>query len=856
MQPCSGSADGPAAMAPASAQASTSMRARAVAPFGIAVAASLAAGVLAALWLPRLAPWPLSLALLLGGLALFVGLPRWRWLGAFAVGCGWLGLVAGIVLARQLPAAWEKRVATVSGQVVALPQAEVRRTRFLFRVDADAAQPAPLRGRLLQLAWYDDFGAQAPGPRTALHAGARWRLSVRLRAPRGLSNPGGFDAEAYALAQRISASGYVTAPADAVELAAGQGVDAWRERLSARIAAAVPNASARYVQALALGDTRMLDDRDWRILRAAGLTHLIAISGFHVGLVAGAFALLGGGLWRCWPRLGRRWPRRQAAAVLAVLGAGGYTVLSGMALPTVRTLLMIAVVVVARLWRRPVRVVDALALAAIAMLAFDPLAVLSPGFWLSFLGVAWLAWCMPVAGSGWRGKLREFLTAQGVATLGLLPLSTMLFGQASAAGPLANLLAIPWWSLVVVPLALLGTALEALHAGAGTWAWRAAAACFDLSWPLFAALGESRFALWWLPEARDWALPLAMLGAFWLLLPRAVPGKPLAALLWLPLFWPPLERPAAGEVELVMIDVGQGLSVLVRTARHQVLFDAGPAIKDGYDAGERAVVPALHALGVARLDRAVISHGDNDHAGGFEAVRAALPIGLAQAPAGAPLRVDRSCEAGAGWEWDGVRFRFLHPARGFPYLDNESSCVLRVETAHGAMLLTGDIGDVVESRLLRQAPQDLRAEVVLAPHHGSAHSSQAAFVAATGARLVLISAGEGNRFGHPRPAVVARWQAAGAEVAITPQGGALRVWLGQAGLQLRERRPWRARLWDAAERARAAAILSASERTAERAGGLRRVGTGQGRWLADGAVAAVGRGRAGDRPGAVLEPAP
>ena len=168
-----------------------------------------------------------------------------------------------------------------------------------------------------------------------------------------------------------------------------------------------------------------------RILRAAGLTHLIAISGFHVGLVAGALALLGGGLWWLWPRLGRYWPRHQAAALLAVLGAGGYTLLSGMALPTVRTALMIAVVVLALLWRRPVRVVDALALAAIVMLAVDPLAVLSAGFWLSFLGVAWLAWCMPAAGSGWHGKLREFLSAQRVATPGLLPLSTMLFGQAS-----------------------------------------------------------------------------------------------------------------------------------------------------------------------------------------------------------------------------------------------------------------------------------------------------------------------------------------------------------------------------------------------------------------------------------------
>ncbi|MBN6148888.1 DNA internalization-related competence protein ComEC/Rec2 [Xanthomonas sp. AmX2] len=829
------------------------------APFGAAVAAGLLAGVVAAVWLPRLPPVPLSALLALAGALLALRAPRWRWLGAALFGVGWLGLHAGWVLARQLPPEWERRAASVSGQVVDLPQPEPRRTRFLLRVDDDASQPALLRGRLLQLAWYDEFGARRIGPRSGLQAGARWRLTLRLRAPRGLSNPGGFDAEAHALAQRIAAAGYVQAPQQARELAPARGIDAWRERMSARIGAGVASPSARYVQALALGDTRGLDDRDWRILRAAGLTHLIAISGFHVGLVAGGCALLGAGLWRLWPGLGRRWPRLQAAALLALLGAGGYTLLSGMALPTVRTLLMIAVVVAARLWRRPVRVVDALALAAIAVLLCDPLAVLVAGFWLSFVGVAWLAWCMPGAGAGadgWRGRLREFLSAQGVATLGLLPLSTVLFGQASAAGPVANLLAIPWWSLVVVPLALVGTALEALYAGAGTWAWRSAAWCFDLLWPLFETLGSSRFALWWLPEARAWALPLALLGAFWLLLPRAVPGKPLAALLWLPLFWPPLERPAPGEVELVMIDVGQGLSVLLRTAHHQLLYDAGPAVPDGFDAGERAVVPALHALGVSRLDRAVISHGDNDHAGGFEAVRAAVPVARAAAPAGAPLAVDRPCVAGERWTWDGVRFRFLHPTPGFPYLGNESSCVLRVESAFGTLLLTGDIGEVIETRLLRLARTELRADVVLPPHHGSAGSSQPDFVAATGARLALISAGHGNRFGHPRAAVVERWQDAGAEVATTAEAGALRVWVGRAGLQLRERRPWRARFWDAAERRRAAAILSASERTADGAGGLRRVGTGQGRWLADGAAAVVGRGGAGDRAGTVLEPAP
>ena len=391
--------------------------------------------------------------------------------------------------------------------------------------------------------------------------------------------------------------------------------------------------------------------------------------------------------------------------------------------------------------------------------------------------------------------------------MGLLPLTVILFGQASAVGPLVNLVAIPWWSLVVVPLALIGTALEALHAGLGGWAWRASAWCFDLTWSWFRTLAESHFALLWLPEAHWYALPLALLGAFWLLLPRGVPGKALAALLWLPLLWPDRGLPKQGEVQLNLIDVGQGLSVLVRTRDHALLYDTGPAVRDGFDAGEWAVVPALRAMGIARLDRVVVSHGDNDHAGGFESIRAEVPVALSMTPAGSPVATTAQCVAGQAWQWDGVRFSFLHPTPHFPYLGNESSCVLRVEGRYGTVLLTGDMGEVIERELLRRDPASIRADVVLAPHHGSAGSSDPDFVAATGARLALVSAGFGNRFGHPRPQVVQRWQDRGAEVLNTADSGAINVWLGDHGLGLREHRHARARLWDAV-RVREAATLS------------------------------------------------
>lgn len=777
-----------------------------IALVGKAVTICFLGGICTAILVPGLPPVSLRWMALLAGALLWLATPRWRWLGAILAGLGWTCLQAGWGLDQQLAAHREAQEITLTGLVSSLPQHEIRRSRFQLRVDANTDAPTDLRGRTLQVAWYDDFGATAPGARLQVQAGERWRLKLRLRAPRGLVNPGGFDAERHALAQGIAASAVVRQSPAPQRLATAAGLGAWRERMAARIAAQVPAASSRYVQALALGDTRGLGEGDWQVLRATGLTHLIAISGFHVGMVALCTAWLVAGLWRLLPWCGRYCPRPQAVAIGALLGATSYAAVAGFGLPTVRTVLMVAVVVLARLGRRPVDVAGALALAALAVLWLAPLSVLTAGFWLSFAGVAWLLWCLPER-THW---LRGFLSAQRVATLGLLPLTVMLFGQASAIGPMANLVAIPWWSLVVVPLALVGTALEAICSGAGGVAWRASAWCFDLSWPLFQMLGSGGYSLWWLPEPVWFALPLALLAAVWLLLPAGVPGKCLALLLWLPLCLPWRDRPESGEFELVTLDVGQGLAVLLRTGHHTLLFDTGPAVADGFDAGERVVVPALRALGVPRLDRVVVSHGDHDHAGGLAAVQSVLPPAQVLMPPGLALAAgaESTCVAGQAWQWDGVLFEFLHPTPGFPYLGNESSCVLRVQGTYGAALLTGDIGEVIEQRLLKQTPAKLRADVVLVAHHGSGGSSSPGFVAATDARLALISNGHGNRFGHPRQDVVTRWQRSGAEVLDTAGSGALQVWLGREGLQLRERRIWRSRLWDAAERVRAAAILS------------------------------------------------
>ncbi|MBZ0088108.1 MAG: DNA internalization-related competence protein ComEC/Rec2 [Thermomonas sp.] len=778
--------------------------------FGPHCAVALLAGAGCCLLLPVFPPHWLLLVLLVPGAACV-----WRWtalrpLGVFLLGVAFAGLQATAVLAAQLPNSLQGKPLTLSGQIRDLPVSEPRRTRFEFVVDADVRQPEALRGKTLRLSWYDDD----PQPRAALRAGSRWELPVRLRAPRGLRNPGGSDAERYALAARIAATGHVVKPLRAHRRAGPVGIDAWREDMSAHIGRAVSSDSARYVRALALGDTRFLDQTDWARLRAAGLTHLIAISGFHVGLVAGFCALLVAGLWWLFPSLCHGLPRQFAAGGGAICGAFGYAVLTGMAVPTLRTAVMIAALVATRWLRRRQRLADVLALGCIVLLLLDPLALLGAGFWLSFAGVAWLLWCLPEGdAAGLRGRLRGLVAAQAVASLGLLPLGVVLFGQASTAGPLANLVAVPWWSLVVVPLSLLGVLAEALHAGWGGWLWQASAWCFDLLWPALAWIADSPLALLWLPESRWYALPLALLSAFWLLLPRGLPGRWLALLLWLPLLHPPQELPGPGELDLTTVDVGQGLSVLVRTHRHALLFDMGPAVPDGYDAGERAVVPALHGLGVRRLDAGIVSHGDMDHAGGRAAVAAVFPMPIVLAPAGSPSPGSMDCIAGRSWTWDGVRFTILHPGEGFPYLGNEASCVLHIETAYGNVLLPGDIGGYAERKLVREGASTLRSDVVLVPHHGSDGSSDPAFITAVGARLALVSSGADNRFRHPRPPVVRRWCGAGAEVLDTARSGALRVWLGQGGLRVREYRSFRERAWDAVRRrGQSAGLCYAPER--------------------------------------------
>jgi competence protein ComEC len=691
-----------------------------------------------------------------------------RMLVWFVIGVAWTVIRADAYLEARLPERWHGRDFVVSGVVSGLPQVEARGTRFDFRIES-----AQLDGATVDLAgpvrltWYDDAPPLAPC--------SRWTLTLRLRPPRGLLNPGASDSERNAAQQGRIAVGYVrAASSNRAWSEETPCVDRWRAAIAQTIAGAARDDSAGpLLRALAVGDQAGIGEHDWNVLRATGIGHLISISGLHVGLFAAFGAWLARRVWKCVPRVTLRVPAPLIEAPAAMACAFAYGLLAGMGLPTVRTLLMIAVALLARLARRATTLPQALGLAALAILLWDPLAVLAAGFWLSFVGVAiLLAVTVPVGDE--RPAWRDLPRVQWMLSLALLPLTVWFFGQASLVGPLANLVAVPWISFVVVPVTVAaGILLEPAPAFGLPLLHLAEVLLLPLWW-LMEWMAAWPIAQHWFVAAPTWTFVLAGVGIAVSLVPRGLPLRFCALLLVLPMLVPARDALGEGEFEVWMLDVGQGLSVLVRTRDHALLYDAGARHSTGFDVGEAVVVPALRALGVDTLDHFVVSHGDNDHAGGAAAVHLAYPYAVVMA--GEPARLGfaaRACVAGDAWRRDGVDFRVLWPTNASGSSGNDRSCVLLIGSAHGSLVLTGDVSARIERTIATALGSSARPLLASVAHHGSATASSAAWLDVAAPDQAWISAGHRNRFGHPHADVVERHRVRGIALADTAASGCL-----------------------------------------------------------------------------------
>jgi competence protein ComEC len=601
-------------------------------------------------------------------------------------------------LAEVLPAALEGRELEVAGVIDGLPQRSLEAWRFRFAVESAREGGAAVRlPPRLALTWYAQAGEALP----ALRAGQRWRLGLRLKRPHGLANPQGFDAELYLFEQGVGATGSVRGgravllderaawTLDRLRQAVRDAIDA-RLRTPGDGAAGEQAREAGVLAALAVGDQAAIARDDWALYRDTGVAHLMSISGLHVTM----FAWLAGGAlgaaWRRSARLVRACPAPRAARWGGLATALAYAAFAGWGVPAQRTVLMLAVATALAggglQWPWPL----VCGAAAVAVAAVDPWALLQPGLWLSFGAVALLlasgtartaaapdassdaapdgnALCAVRRGfAAARRALAGGLRTQAVATLGLAPLTLVCFQQLALVGFAANLVAIPLVTLGVTPLALLGVLLPPL--------WDVAAALVRGLDALLAALATPAWAVWSVPAAGPAVALVALAGGALALLPLPRRVRALGAALVLPLLLPPPARPPWGRVEALAVDVGQGGAVLLRTATHTLLYDAGPQYGPEVDAGGRVLRPLLRALGERRIDLLLLSHRDADHIGGAEALLEALPVERLSSslePAHPLLALAarrgvsrRPCADGQRWEWDGVGFELLHPPAG------------------------------------------------------------------------------------------------------------------------------------------------------------------------------------------------
>jgi competence protein ComEC len=720
--------------------------------------ALLGVAVLLAARLSRGVPWAHLLLLGVAGAAIGFGYAAWR---------------AQLRLAEALPVALEGRDIALTGVVAGLPQVNPMGARFLFHVeDADA----PDIPRVVSLSWYAERSraGEAVLPAPVIAAGERWRFTVRLKRPRGLANPHTFDFEAWALERGIRATGYVRAQdahgriADRVE-GWPYTLHRWRGEIRERMRASLAQARLGGVLiALAIGDQDAIAAQDWQVFWRTGVGHLMSISGLHITMLAGAGFALAFFAWVRAPGLALRVPARKAAVVAGTLVALAYSLLTGYAVPAQRTFVMLGVIALCVLLDRHGSASRVLALAALAVLAIDPWAVLSPGFWLSFGAVGAIFYVMALR-TGARGRLGAAFAEQMAVTVVMLPMLLALFQEVS----------------LVSPLTLGGAFLD----------WPA---LLDAAHGLMLVLMSSLERLADLPFAMveshappAWTVLAGIAGCAWLLAPRGLPLRTCGALWLIPMFAIVPPRPAPGEAWLDVLDVGNGLAIVVRTAAHALAYDAGPTWNADADSGNRIVVPFLRGEGIARLDGLVISHADDDHSGGAPsiAVSRAPSWLLSSLAADEPLHAlfthSSRCAVGQAWEWDGVEFRVLHPASAV-YGDsgrrkeNDRSCVLRIATAGATALLTGDVEARGESEMRVRDPAALRADLLVVPHHGSKTSSTPAFLDAVGMHIGILSVGHRNRFRHPSDAVVARYLERSVELRRTDREGALRVVLPAA----------------------------------------------------------------------------
>lgn len=714
----------------------------------------------------------------------------------FIAGLYWHIAWAESRLAKILPIELEGRDLSVEGVVASLPERGAIAQQFQFAILHSEWGFHPRRVTL------NYYGEAVIAP------GQRWQFTVRLNRPHGFANPGGFDYEGWLFQQGISARGYVRESGVNRLLAEQSGWEllapaaslhevrsVLRDRLLS-LAGDAPNAGL--LVALVVGDRSGITQDNWELFSATGSNHLFVISGLHIGLISGFCYFLCLLLCRLLP-LAKTVPTQKIAALAGLIAAFVYALLAGFSLPTQRAFIMLAVLMLGLFVNARYLLSFRLLLALLVVLLLNPLAPLGSGFWLSFVAVsALLAFVEspidiergaeepPSANERFKAVLSKALRPQLIVLLALsLPL-LFFTQQLSLLAPIVNVMAIPLVGFVVVPLSFAALLLSMLSSAAGSLCLALAHAVLSLLLGFMQALlawGADALLLQF-PRFSSWEWIGLFVAVLLILFPRAVSRRSLLLPLCLPLLpLPPIldaSKTMADVLRVHIIDVGQGLAVIVQTSGHALLYDSGANLSPDFNLGSAVVVPALRAIGISRLDAVVISHGDNDHAGGLSGVSANMNTGtlISHSASIEPHTEVTLCHGFDAWNWDGVTFRFLDS--GIRYGDeNNNSCVLQILFGDVRMLLPGDIERTAELDLVRRYGRELDGTVLVAPHHGSLTSSSYAFLKHVKPKFVVFASGYRNSFGHPHPEVVARYANFTSRALNTSEAGMISFELGE-----------------------------------------------------------------------------
>ncbi len=729
-------------------------------------AISFVFGCLLLLNLPQLPnlPW---LWLLLPTLALMT-IPKIRFPSGILLGIIWAGFHAQHNLADRLPESLAGQDITITGTIASLPRYNDRSLRFLFNPDRypdpnpDLTLPEQLR-----LSWYRPF------PETELRSGQRWQLTVRLKPPHGSINWQGFDYEGWLFQKNIGATGYVRPKGDKHLLspAPRHQINTLRHTIKEAIDDTLQDSPQRgLVHGLTIGLRDHISQQQWETLRLTGTSHLLAISGLHIGLVATLGFFLCRWLWSRRAKNLLHLPASTIGAIGSIAFALFYTALAGFSLPSQRALIMISTVAIAILLRHRFVTRDIFGISLFLVVAYHPLAVLSAGFWLSFSAVGLIIYTLHhrFPTPKWPWARIHLLIA-----IGLTPLLLLFFSQTSLIAPVANLIAVPLVSVIIVPLLLLAICCLAIIPPLGDLLLHLADTLLAWLWLFLDQLAAFPHAAWFSspPPAIYW-LPI-LLGMALLLAPRGVPARYLGVIGLLPLWFSSPTTPHAGNFNFTLLDVGQGLASVIQTEHHTLIFDTGDKFSDQFNAGDAMVLPYLQAQGINQIDMLIISHGDSDHSGGANAIQTQTTVQhVLHSPS--DENVINPCQAGQSWQWDGVDFQILHPSKEDNALsENNQSCVLKVSAGNNSVLLTGDIEYAAEKILIQRDSNLLAANILVAPHHGSKTSSSAKFIQQVNPQYVLFPTGYRNRFHHPAQQIIERYQLSQRTLLNTAKTGAI-----------------------------------------------------------------------------------